>query len=284
MPNAKFLETYTLYRKFEGKFMRYLHDLPKPAINMPCLSIKCNDGQTRTFNMIYHYNYTARSILNVPDVQIQEASGQIVNAVYQCDSCKSFNRAFVLLFDHDLKYVMKIGQYPPWNININKDLEKMLGVDSDIYKKGLISESQGYGIGSFAYYRRIIEGIIDELLSGIEELIPEEHIEEYTKALLEVKKAREVSKKIELVRHLLPNSLKPDGHNPLSLIYGELSIGLHGETDEECLEKSEVLRESLEFLVTKIYEDSKANKKFKDGLKKILSKKPKMLDSESSSE
>lgn len=278
------METYPLYRKFEKKLHHDLLELPKPAINMPCLSEKCNDGQTRTFNMIYRYYSTVYGVNDSSNDTIRKTAGQVVNAVYQCDSCKGFNRTFALIFDSYLTSVMKIGQYPPWDININKDLEKMLGVDSDIYKNGLICESQGYGIGSFAYYRRILEGIIDKLLTGIEELIPEEDIEEYTKALLEVKKAREVSKKIELVQHLLPNSLKPDGHNPLSLIYGELSIGLHGETDEECLEKSEVLRESLEFLVTKIYEDSKANKKFKDGMKKILSKKPKMLDSESSSE
>ena len=32
---------------------------------------------------------------------------------------------------------------------------------SETLKKGLINESQGYGIGAFAYYRRIVEVVND---------------------------------------------------------------------------------------------------------------------------
>ena len=49
--------------------------------------------------------------------------------------------------------------------------------------KGLVSESQGYGIGAFAYYRRIVEEIIDEMLKQIGDLISGVDKERYAAAL-----------------------------------------------------------------------------------------------------
>lgn len=276
MPNSEFLETYPLYRKFEpeSNFLSRLLDLPKPAINMICLSTACNDGQTRTFNMIYDYYFQVKEVVLGRFISINNTAGQVVNAVYECNSCKSYKRTFSLYFDSNLSYVMKIGQYPAWDIRVKKDLEKMFGENSRLYKNGLICESQGYGIGSFAYYRRIIEDVIDKLLSEIHEIIQgEKEKAEYEEALQKVKESKDASRKIDLVKHLLPNILQPDGHNPLITIYDNLSTGLHSSSDEECLEISESLRVSLEFLVHKIYENKVSDKKYTEAIKKLDAKK-----------
>jgi hypothetical protein len=39
-------------------------------------------------------------------------------------------------------YVRKVGQNQPWEITIDKNLEKMLGEHIGFYKKGLVCESQ----------------------------------------------------------------------------------------------------------------------------------------------
>ena len=72
----------------------------------------------------------------------------------------------------DEKWIIKVGQEPAWSIDIEPYLEKIFGKYVNDYKKGLINESQGYGIGAFAYYRRIVEVIIDELLNDILSLTP----------------------------------------------------------------------------------------------------------------
>lgn len=64
----------------------------------------------------------------------------------------------------------------------------MLGEREETFKKGLTCESQGYGIGAYAYYRRIVEEVIDELLDGIADLMSGEDKEKYMEALEEKKK------------------------------------------------------------------------------------------------
>lgn len=111
----------------------------------------------------------------------------------------------------------------------------------------MVCESQGYGIGAFAYYRRITEDIIDELLDSIIDLIEPENIDKFKTALEATKKTRVTQEKIELVKDLLPGILKPNGMNPLGVLHSELSEGLHAETDANCLENATHIKDILTF-------------------------------------
>jgi len=175
MLDAKFLETYPLYRKFRVDIGYYLlKDIPKPPIRMHCHDCDC----LQTFNMSnqYYNNYSYDD----------QCSEKVVRIVYLCAACNKFQHFFLLQFADD--YVMKVGQYPPWEITPDKNLTELLGEHRDYYKKGLVCESQGYGIGAYAYYRRIIEEIIDNLLNSIADLIPEIEGEQYKQALEQTKK------------------------------------------------------------------------------------------------
>lgn len=44
------------------------------------------------------------------------------------------------------------------------------------------------------------------------------------------------SKAVASIKHGIPQVLLINGHNPLTLLHGALSEGLHAQTDEECLE------------------------------------------------
>ena len=173
----------------------------------------------------------------------------------------------------EIIYMEKIGQYPDWNIEMDKELEKMLGEHTKYYKRGLICESQSYGIGAYAYFRRITEDVIDELLESILDLVEEDEKEQYIGRLEDVKKEKIAEKKINLVKDLLPKSLQVDGMNPLKELYEVLSQGIHNETDEECMEKAEAIRGILVFLVNQVIRTKKDKKSFTEGMKKILVKK-----------
>ena len=56
-----------------------------------------------------------------------------------------------------------------------KKLKDLLGEHKDYFRRGLICESQGYGIAAFAYYRRIVEETIDLLLQQISDLMSEDN-------------------------------------------------------------------------------------------------------------
>ena len=110
---------------------------------------------------------------------------------------------------------MKVGQFPPWSIDVDPSLDKTFGQHVSYFKKGLISESQGYGIGAFAYYRRIVELIIDQLLTDIMAFLSDEtEHEDYRNALAKVKDDTRAEKRIEAVKDLVPAVLRPVGLTP----------------------------------------------------------------------
>lgn len=258
-----FLEEYSLFRKFAIKVPLSMHRIQKPAINMHCH--KCLSNQT--FNMVNEY-YEFSDRINAP-----ASNNQNVRLLYLCQACKITYRQFHVYISPALDYVYKFGQYPEWEIKIDRNLEKALGNHSINFKKGLICESQGYGIGAFAYYRRITEEIIDELLDSIIGLIEVENQLKYMTALAETKKTRVAQEKINLVKDLLPGILRPNGMNPLSVLHSELSEGLHADTDEACLEKSSHIRNILTFLINQILSSKEASKQFTSSMRTLLDRK-----------
>jgi len=279
MANNKFLEEYPLYRKFITDLKSY-HDLsnvPRPSIHMYCK--QCQSGQT--FNMINKYD-------ELDYYSNNEIPGIVVRLKYQCTGCHNHLRYFLVRFgisEIEVKndkgekekqkviYMEKVGQYPAWSIEMDKQLEKELGEHAELYKRGLINESQGYGIGAFTYYRRITETIIDQLLDSISTLLEGEEKEKYEVALLEAKKTTVTQEKIDLVKDLLPVSLRPDGMNPLSVLHSALSEGLHAETDNDCLDYAEEIKGVLVYLVNQVERSKSSSKSFTSSMRKILDKR-----------
>jgi len=173
----------------------------------------------------------------------------------------------------DRQYIEKVGQYPPWDISIKKKLRKILGDYFDYYKKGLICESRAFGIGASIYYRRIVEVIIGELLEDIKEFLVGEDREEYEKVLEETRKSKNAQDKINLVKDLIPPIIMVGSQNPLKVLYNILSGGIHGKTDDECLEDAQIIRETLTFLINSILRRQKDKQKYDENIKKLLEKK-----------
>ncbi|KKQ95555.1 MAG: hypothetical protein UV74_C0001G0057 [Candidatus Woesebacteria bacterium GW2011_GWB1_43_14] len=284
MITKQFLETYPLLRKYPITFDKLSHsqwgtkgaicNLPKPALNLFCK--KCQSMQT--FNMENDFEHFA-----VDSPVRHSPVGKIFEVRYLCAGCGQYRHTFYIEFGVDRApkgdartfsgWIRKIGQLPPWEIDIDKNIEKALGDDSVLYKKGLICESQSYGIGSYAYFRRITENIIDELLNSISDLIDEGDKEKYEQALEKVKKTRVTEEKIELVQDLLPLSLQPNGLNPLKSLHSALSAGIHNKTDEECLELAETIKEVLIYLLEEIKNRKNRAKEFTERMKRLLKQK-----------
>lgn len=275
MANKKFLEEYPLYKKLTTDISwltaysagMSAYSLNKPAIKMYCKF--CLSDQT--FNMANEYNSQNSSEL---------VSGKIKDLRYLCAACKKSTRVFLVSFTSVKKggseYLVleKVGQSPAWSIEMDRNLEVILGESAEYYKNGLICESQGYGIAAHAYYRRIVEDVIDELLDSISNHISATaELNKYNEAMELVKKTRIAQEKIELVKDLLPNSLKPDGINPLQVIYDELSEGIHYNSDVECLDSADAIRVSIGYLANQVMNQKKEHQNFSEGMKKILAKK-----------
>ncbi|MCL7744003.1 hypothetical protein LV476_03425 [Guyparkeria hydrothermalis] len=263
MPNKEFLENSPLYRKWPiSKIPHTADQLPKPNINMACQ--KCDSHQTFVMT---NTPSEGESYGNYP------TSGLIYRARYLCVHCQHYERHFLIKIATDRQSATKVGQYPPWEITGNKEIERLLGEHSGYYKKGLICESQGFGIAAFGYYRRIVEEIIDGLLQEVAELLAEEELRTYELALEKTKKTTVTQEKIQLVKDLLPPILRPDGMNPLQALHSALSEGLHAESDQKCLEYAQAVREVLLFLVSQIAASRKSAREFTSSMRKLLEKR-----------
>jgi hypothetical protein len=264
MPDKLFLESYPLYRKLSFDVPALANGLLKVRINMACKQCQSN----QTFEMINEYweiNQTAN----------HSVSGQNYRLRYRCTHCLRFERLFFVVVGPELKWLMKVGQFPTWEITGDPNIERLLGTHADYYHKGLVCESQGYGIGAFGYYRRIVEEVIDGLLDEISYLLSGPDLVIYQSALEKTKQTFVAQEKIELVKELLPPILRPSGMNPLAALHSSLSQGLHADSEESCLEQAGACREVLVFLLSKVAATREASKTFTDSMKKLLDKKAK---------
>lgn len=274
MPDAEFLEDFPLYRKFDYH-LPFIKSFPKVSISMECK--KCD---SKTTFMVYDVYYMDKNqIIDIDEYRVInespiEDSHFILH--YICALCQTFERVFVLKVGKDLKQIYKIGQYPPWEINIKKKLRKILGEYSDYYKKGLICESRAQGIGANIYYRRIVDEMIDELLEDLKEFLAGEEREKYEAVLDETKRRKTAQDKIKLVKNLIPPILMIGTQNPFTVLYDILSGGIHGKTDEECLKEAGLIRTSLIFIVNSILSRRKEQQEYTESIK-ILEKQRKKI-------
>ncbi len=259
MPNAEFLERFPLYRKYEKQFYDTLDRLEKVAVHMDCPA--CRTMQTFVMANEYHEGYPYANF---------EPAGTTCHLRYICTSCRRGQRHFYVQFGPKAEYVLKVGQYPPWNVDLDRNLEQALGAWSELYKKGLICESQSYGIGAFAYYRRIVEQVIDQLLDDISDLIPASDRANYDTALAKTKATKVAQEKIALVKDLLPPILRPERMNPLGVLHDALSAGLHAGTDDECAALAAEVREVLVFLVGQVVATRASAESFTASMRRLL--------------
>lgn len=286
----EFLEDYSLYKKAEivledlslvpasqvehVKIMGIdltddLNQLNLPVINFRCKS--CSSNQS--YEVIHRYGEDYD--LKASGKQITRIKGRSFWVIYQCVACKDQRYEFLLNMADDGSWIQKIGQWPSWKAEISPDLRRTLSRlgAMPLYIKGVTSESQGYGIGADAYYRRIVEKVIQKLLDDITEIVDESQSIEFKQAVEEAKKQKHASEKIRLVKDILPSMLRPGGMNPLGVLYGALSDGVHTLSDDECLERAQQIRTVLDFLVKQIEQSKEQRKAYVESMTKLKTKK-----------
>ncbi len=259
-----FLVEKPLYVKIKENLPEYSSELYPNLLLMDCSICKANRP--------FHFQQKGVRIPS-PSSEKPRLKNGVYFLEYKCSGCLNKRFSFWIEVNTDQGWMRKVGQIPPWNKTLDKNLEKLLYAQQDYYKKGLICESQGYGIDAYAYYRRIVEDVVDNLLNYIEDIIEPVEKERYSNALKEVKKTIVAKEKIALVKDLLPSVLRPEGFNPLSILYSSLSDGIHNESDEKCLELAQHIREVLVFLTTQIAIHRESSKVFTESMRKILDRK-----------
>lgn len=184
---------------------------------------------------------------------------------FRCASChKSEIEILVeyIVTDKDIT-LSKYGELPRKKLERSPILENFFSDDSENLEKATVCLSSGYGVAAFAYYRRIIENNILNLLDLIKaDVLETENDKDNLKAIEKLKVNTPMSEKIKIANNALPSYLVPDGLNPLGSLYKVLSDGVHSLSDEECLQKSQIIKECIMYLVGELASREKHRKQF----------------------
>lgn len=208
------------------------YKLKRPVVELWCQSEACSD-------------YMLHECKDATYLRSNEVNMEFV--VYTCKHCgnQSHRFALVLVEAQDGTWAaIKLGQNPPFGPPLPAEVITLLGSERHHFLQGWRSENQGFGIGAFAYYRRVIEAkrdaMIDEIIKVAERLQAPQDAVNHLKA---ARTERQFDRAVEKVQLGLPDVLRlPGGHNPLKLLHSALSEGLHAESDEACLESATTIR------------------------------------------
>jgi hypothetical protein len=213
-----------------------------PDLRLHCANERCS-GE-RTF----------RHVGGTPQVSEGYSSFHLT---YLCGDCRTENKRYALLLGFTSGktegVAYKYGEAPLFGVPVPQQLLRLFGKDSSVFLKGRQCENQGLGVGAFAYYRRVVETHKNDIFDAIIRVCQTLSVApELIAQLQSAKDEISFAKSMDLIKAGLPQGLLINGQNPLTLLHTALSIGLHSETDEQCLETAQAVRIVLSNLVEKM--------------------------------
>jgi hypothetical protein len=201
--------------------------------------------------------------------------------VYFCRNCRRSYKEFALMLkahadEGATGTGRKFGEHPQFGPRVAGRVLSLMGTDQELFSKGRQAENNGFGLGAFAYYRRVVENqkgrIIRELAKAARRLEAPADVVESLEAAANETRFKDA---IEQVKAGLPASLQIGGQNPLTLLHSALSEWMHQHTDEECLQIAADIRVILSELAERISTALKEQAEISSAVSRLLEAKSK---------
>lgn len=245
------------------------HSLGSYHLTLPELNLHCDNDTCHGFRLFQSKD----------QIELFGHGGRDVFLDYTCKNCGKRQKTYALyvLLDENKKTgtLYKYGELPDFGPPTPSRVVSVLGAEKEYYFKGRRAENQGLGIAAHAYYRRVVENqknkIFDEIIRTVKVVNPDDA--ELLKELEAAKRETQFTKAVDSIKHGIPQALLINGHNPLTLLHGALSEGLHAKTDEECLEIATSIRVILADLVERMANAVKDTAELKTAVNRILQRK-----------
>lgn len=268
----QFISTQPLYARLRRPLPEWMFFISPRVVFVTCDICKVNRpfrAQGKKMAQATRYNHVQGD--GPLDGMKANASG-VYDFYFTCSGC---DREYVTLIevDYENSVIRKVGQNIPWSIDIDKDLEKELGEDAELYKKALVLISQSYGIGACAYLRRIVENQISPMLNILYEIRRNEGAnEDELNQIRATIQNKNFTPRIELASELLPESIIVEGTNPIKLLHDQFSKSIHALTDEEAINIAVTLRNAFEYVMIQLNQRQRARKQFVEGIRNFKAK------------
>jgi hypothetical protein len=176
---------------------------------------------------------------------------------FKCPHDSSHRLTFI--FNVGDSAITKIGQYPSISDLIEPIVREYRAVlSAEKYReltRGIGLASHGVGIGAFVYLRRIFEDLVREA---------HEEAAQYVDWDEDAYRSARMDDKIGLLKGYLPEYLFE-----IRKAYSILSKGIHGLTEEECLEYFPVLQLGIELILDQKLEQKRRTEKMGAATKAI---------------
>ncbi len=235
-----FLENCPPYKPYNYESSLHIGHLTAlsfyPKLEITCLTC----GKEKTF---------------FPSVIKSFESPDVISIKYSCSQCST---TYTYCFIRSSKSYIKIGQFPSFADLSHKKSEKYKKVLPKYYieyKKSLSAYSQGMGVASFVYLRRILEDLVEK---------------KYEKLSNKEDKARFIDKLKAVQKH--EEIIPPEIEEIKSSLYSVLSKRVHEYSEEECLAVYDSVNFIIELILDKELEAKARTEKIKSATQAIKDK------------
>ncbi len=193
---------------------------------------------------------------------------------YRCRNCLRVGKTYAVHVisrrDNDGTLV-KIGEWPSFGPPLPSRLQRLVQSERDLLLKGFQSEKRGFGIGAFAYYRRIVEdeknSLIDQIIRACKKIVGGDR---FIPGLEAAKNRIRFTSAIEQIADAIPDALMMAGHNPLTVLHQALSKKIHSETDEACLDAAQAIRTILGEFLHRLAEINRDEAEVTDAVQRLM--------------
>jgi hypothetical protein len=249
-----------------------------------------------------HEGYCNHNIMRTPEIQLHcdhercngarffrcvSGGGKYLEAkdyeffyvTYRCSNCQKVEKTFSIAAkvkedSSPIGQCYKFGELPTYGPPVSPKLIKLIGPDREEFLKGRRCENQGLGVGSFIYYRRVVENqknrILGQVIKVSEKIgASEDNLEILRNAVKET----QFSKALDMTKDAMPESLLINGHSPILLLHSALSEGVHALKDEQCLELAGSIRIVLGELSERLSQALKDEAELNKALSSLMNKK-----------
>ncbi|UCE66874.1 MAG: hypothetical protein JSU85_02355 [Candidatus Zixiibacteriota bacterium] len=241
------------------------YGVDKYTILKPELQLQCPESTCNAYMFFNSESY---------EIELDVNEWKFTYIKYICRNCRKYSKTFsiaICLRSEGICEAFKFGELPSFGPPIPPRVLRLIQPDRELFLKGRRCENQGLGVGAFAYYRRVVENqwtrVVDEIIKVGKAIGMNQ---EYIDILVSARDETQFSKAVKSIKEAIPPMLLINGQNPLTLLHGALSIGVHDLPDEKCLAFATSIRVVLIELSEKLEQALKDEKELKSAVSQLL--------------